>query len=253
MRKAALALFLLLSFGWVKLPTEQHLTQAHQAAYFHTTPLNLDLRQNLSQMGFLAALSGFRAVVADLLWIQAHTAWENTDWGRMKLLFDTVTTLQPRAIVFWEGAAWHMAWNASVAALENRSEPRLALRVKAQREFIRIGEDFLLRGISNNPDRHELYNRIGLLYKDKLGDHARAAAAYQKCAAIPGAPSYARRFALYELSQVPGQESQAYLGLKALYDESSSHWLPTLLTRLREMERKLNVPPDKRIRIPEGR
>ena len=81
-------------------------------------------------MGFLAALSGFRAVVADLLWIQAHTAWENTDWGRMKLLFDTVTTLQPRAIVFWEGAAWHMAWNASVAALENRSEPRLALRVQ---------------------------------------------------------------------------------------------------------------------------
>ena len=253
MRAKLLAFFLLLGFGLAKLLPESHLTRAHRAAHLQSAPVQLSVRQNLSQMGFLAALSGFRAVVADLLWIQAHTAWENTDWGRMKLLLDTVTALQPRAVVFWDGAAWHMAWNASVSALENPAQPRLALRVKAQREFHRIGEDFLLRGIQNNPDRHELFNRLGMLYRDKFEDHARAAEAFESCASRPNAPSYARRFAAYELSKVPGREAEAYLALKKLFIEGEKNWLPTLFHRIRFLEEKLNVRPDERIRIPEGR
>src|SRR4029453_14832042 len=91
----------ILVFGALRLPFEQRLTEEHRAAYFHTARLNLDLRQRLGQMGFLAALSGFRAVVADALWIEAYTAFERTEWGRMALLFDTVTSLQPRAVLFW--------------------------------------------------------------------------------------------------------------------------------------------------------
>ena len=59
-------------------------------------------------MGFLAALSGFRALVADGLWIHAHAVWERTDWAAMKFDFDAVTTLQPGCVLFWDMAAWHM-------------------------------------------------------------------------------------------------------------------------------------------------
>ena len=253
MRARLLAPVLLLGFGFAKLAPESLLTRVRQSANLHTAPVQISLRQNLSQMGFLAALSGFRAVVADLLWIQAHTAWENTDWGRMKLLLDTVTALQPRAVVFWDGAAWHMAWNASVSALEHPAQPRLALRGKAQREFFRLGEDFLLRGIQNNPGRQELYNRLGMLYRDKFEDHARASDAFAACAALPNAPSYARRFAAYELSRVPGREAEAYQTLKKLFLEGEKNWLPTLFNRIRFLEEKLNVRPDERLRIPEGR
>ena len=45
-----------------------------------------------------------------------------TQWGRVLLLFREATTLQPRSILFWDMAAWHMAWNASVAAM-TRSDP----------------------------------------------------------------------------------------------------------------------------------
>ena len=44
-------------------------------------PLNLDLREQVGQLGFVAALSGFRSVVADFLFIQAHVAWERTEWS----------------------------------------------------------------------------------------------------------------------------------------------------------------------------
>src|SRR6187431_2253322 len=102
-------------FGWAKLGFEQELAMAHRASFFHTAKLNLSLREQIGQGGFLAALSGFRSLVADALWIHAHSAWERTEWGRMKLDFDAVTALQPRSLLFWDGASWHMAYNASIA------------------------------------------------------------------------------------------------------------------------------------------
>jgi hypothetical protein len=199
----------------------------------------------------VAALSGFRSVVADGLWIEAHAAWERVEWGRMKLLFDAVTALQPRAVLFWDNASWHMAFNASVAALEDRKQPRESLRIKAQREYFKIGEDFLLRGIENNPDRPVLYDRLGMLYRVKLNDPAKSAEAYEKCSALPGAPEYAKRFAAYELAQVPGREREAYERLLAFYNRGAKEHLPTLIRLLRELEEKLNVAPGQRIHTTE--
>jgi hypothetical protein len=238
----------LLLFGLARLHFEQSLTEAHRRAFFHTAKLNLDLRQQLGQMGFLAALSGFRAVVADLAWIQAHSAWERTEWGRMKLLMDTVTALQPRATLFWETAAWHMAWNASVAVLEDsRRQPREVLRIKAQREYFKIGEDYLLRGIQNNPDRWVLYDRLGLLYREKFKDHEKAFEAYAQCGRFPDAPLYTRRFAAYELAQISGREEEAFKELRRLYDLGKEERLPTLIRSLKELEEKLRVPQSRRI------
>lgn len=250
MKIRIVAALIILAFGAVRLPIENALTKEHRAAFFHTAQLDLDMRERLGQMGFVAALSGFRAVIADLLWIQAHTAWERTEWGRMKLLFDTVTALQPRALMFWDLAAWHMAWNASVAMLENPDEPREALRIKAQREYWKIGEDYLLRGIHNNPDRALLYDRLGMLYRDKFQDHAKAQAAYAQAARLPDAPPYCRRFAAYELSHVPGREREAYNRLMELYRMGEGEHLPTLLKRIQAMEEKLGVPPEQRIYTP---
>src|SRR3954466_13163851 len=113
MRRAFYALGLILLFGLVRLPFERQITSDLHAAHFLEYQLNLDVRAQAGQMGFVAALSGYRAVIADYLWLQAYTAWTRTEWGRLKLLCDAVTSLQPRALLFWDTAAWHMAWNAS--------------------------------------------------------------------------------------------------------------------------------------------
>jgi hypothetical protein len=247
MIRALVALAILLALGAFKLPVERDLAALHRHERFRGVEFNLDLREKIGQLGFIAALSGFRAIVADALFIQAHVAWERTEWGRILLLFRHITTLQPRVLLFWDMAAWHMAWNASVAAMNDQRQPRLALRVKAQREYFALGKDFLEHGIRNNPDRPQLHEALARLYKEKYKDHERASEFYAKAAALPGAATYDRRFSAYELSYCEGRERKAYDRLRSLYDEGPQERLPTLITRLKFLEDKLNIPKDQRI------
>ncbi len=237
----------LLAFGLARLPFERGLAREYRAAGFHQSDLTLDVREQVGQMGFIAALSGFRSVVADVLWIRAHIAWEDTQWGRMKLLFDSATQLQPRAVLFWDNAAWHMAWNASVAALSDPRQPREVLRKKAAREYIALGEDYLLRGARYNWDRAILFDRLGFLYMQKMEDHCRASWAYFEAAKRPDAMGYVHRFALYELAKCPGHEREAYDLLVALYHSGENERLPTLLKLIDQMQIKLNIPDAERI------
>ena len=248
-RRAIIFSFLLV-FGAVRLPLETALTEQHRRASFHQARLDLDLREQIGQLGFFAALSGFRSLVADVVFIQAHVAWERTEWGRVLLLFRAATTLQPRSILFWDMAAWHMAWNASVAARHDPFQPNDALRRKAEREYFALGKDFLERGIRNNPDRPQLYESLARLYKEKLNNHAAAARLFGRAAALPGAPERDKRFAAYELSFVPGRERAAHAALRSLYDQGENQRLPTLLARLKFLEQKLAIPLDERISDP---
>ena len=250
MMRVFVVLLALALFGAVKLPAERAISTAHQQLHFRAMDFDLALREQVGQLGFIAGLSGFRSLVADVLFVQAHVAWERTEWGRVLLLFRQVTTLQPRSILFWDIAAWHMAWNASAAAIRDSSQPRLAFRIKAQREYFQLGKDFLERGIKNNPDRPQLYEALARLYRDKYNDHAHAAEFFEKAAVLPGAPSYAKRFAAYELSHCEGRESEAYERLHGLYARSESERLPTLIRRLKDLETKLDIPLDQRIPDP---
>ena len=247
MIRAAFVSLLLLVFGALRLPIESALTVQHRSAYFHEAKLSPDLREQIGQLGFLAALSGFRSLVADFIFIQAHVAWERTQWGRVLLLFRQVTTLQPRSLMLWDMAAWHMAWNASVAAMNDPSQPNDALRRKAQREYFDLGKDFLMRGIRNNPDRPQLYESLARLYREKFKDHEAAASYFAKAASFADAPEYDHRFAAYELSYVPGREREVYATLRALYNRGAHDRVPTLIKRLKFLEEKLDIPLHQRI------
>lgn len=248
MKLLAIAICTILLAGGARLPVEHALFLERAQRNLHSTPpLDLGLREQIGQLGFVAALSGFRSLVADLLFIQAHVAWERTEWSRVLLLFRQVTTLQPHSILFWDMAAWHMAWNASASALNDPAQPRLALRIKAQREYFDLGKDFLERGIRNNPDRPQLYEALARLYRDKYRDHARAAELFAHLAEKPGAPAYSHRFSAYELSYCEGREREAYGKLLRLYSAGENERLPTLISRLKFLEDKLNVPLHERI------
>jgi hypothetical protein len=234
-------------FGVLKLPAERSLAQEHRESHLADLDLNLNLREKIGQVGFVAALSGFRAMLADFLFIQAQAAWERTEWGRVLFLFRQITALQPHVALFWDMAAWHMAWNASAAAINDPKQARQALRIKAQREYFAIGKDFLERGIKNNPRNSKLYESLAMLYRDKYNDHARASEFFREAADCPGAPSYDKRFSAYELSYCEGWEPQAYIQLRRLYDEGEQERLPTLIKRLKYLETKLNIPRNQRI------
>ena len=242
------AILLLVLAGALLVPFQQRLAAEAQAEHLRKPEFNLGLRERIGQMGFLAALSGFRSPLAAFLWIEAYTAWENTEWGRMAGLFDTVTTLQPRSIPYWENAAWHMASNASAAALQNEKQPSEALRIRAQRQYFQIGRDLLERGIRNNPDHYQLYRELGVLLRDKFEDHCGAADVFLQAAAIPDAPAYCRRFAAYEMAKCDGREREAYALMRSIYDQGDKQRMPTLLLTLRDLEKSLDIPPADRIK-----
>jgi hypothetical protein len=250
MKRIVLALVAILIFGWIKFPFELRLDAEQRDAYFRGTRLDLSLREQVGQLGFLAALSGFRSIIAAVLWIEAHTAWEKTEWGRMAGLFRTVTTLQPRSLLYWDMAAWHMAWNASIAAFEDPEVPSEIIRQRNQQQYFQLGRDFLETGIRNNPDRFLLYERLGILLRDKFEDSCGAAEAFLKASEFPEAPSYVRRFAGYEMSKCPGREREAYEHLLHLYRQGEQQRLPSLVSYLIELEEKLGIPGEKRIQQP---
>lgn len=246
-KRLVIVFLLLLAFGAARVPLEQHLDAVHQEAGFRTARIDLDLRSKISQMGFVAALSGFRSFVAAVLWIEAHTAWERTEWGRMAGLFDTVTTLQPKSALYWDMASWHMAWNASNSALDNKDEPNEFLRRRAQRQYFELGKKFLEDGLNNNPGSSHLWERYAVLLRDKFEDHCAAADAFLKASEIPDARSYLPRMAAYEMTKCPGREQEAYDLLKKLYDSDPGNHVPSLIARLKELEDKLGIPASDRI------
>ena len=241
----------LLLFGVARLPVERALTEEHHSAFFHGAKLDIHLREQIGQGAFLAALSGFRSVVADFLWIASDASWQRMEWGRTVMLFNSMTTLQPRMTLFWENASWQMGWTAAKYAREDPQQPRLSLRLKAERQYLELARDYLERGIRNNPDRFILYDRLGFLLKEKFRDHAGAAAAYAKAAEFPDALPYEKRFSAYELSYCEGREKEAYALLTSLYRRGPEERLPTLLKRIRALEEKLGIPKEQRVYIPE--
>ena len=61
MIRQAIAIALLGVFGVIKMPAEKSLDAAQRQAGLRGTALNLDLREQVGQLSFLAALSGFRS------------------------------------------------------------------------------------------------------------------------------------------------------------------------------------------------
>lgn len=246
-RRISFLLVALLLFGAARLPFEVRLQEEQQAIFLRPAVVDMGLREQVGQLGFLAALGGFRSLVASILWIQSHTAWEATEWGRMAALFETIFVLQPRSLIYWDLASWHMAWNAAAAARSNPDQPSEALRQRAERQYQELGRDMLERGIRNNPDRYLLYERMGILLRDKFEDYCGAAEMFAAAAKFPDAPRYLPRMAAYAWAQCPGAERTAYEHLRALYEQGESQHLPALLRYLGEMEEKLGIPVDQRL------
>ena len=202
-----------------RLPFERTLAHERLANAVTSVQLDLSLRERVSQNEFIAALGGFRSLVADLLWIEAMTDWERVEYGKMNLKFGTVTTLVPHNVMFWDMSAWHMAYNASVAVMDDRNEPKEAIRKKRQREYFASGKDYIERGIANNPHSHDLYQMLAKIDAEKLADHW-LRPGLGKRLRIAGM-RWATRNVLPPTNwrKCPGHEREAYDWLRSLYDQ----------------------------------
>lgn len=251
-RSWALAALLLGCWSAAKLPLERKIGAEQARLRYGGARVSLEMRDLIGQGAAMALLGGFRGAVADYLWIVAHTHWERREWFRMHRLMEMVCLLQPRSVLFWDMASWHMAWNIAHDARYDPEEPRLSKRIWAERKWIEVGRRLLERGVENIPDRYELWARLGWLLDQKVGDHAASAENWRRAASFPNAPAFARRQVGYQLEKA-GRPEEAYRYWRELWaahpdksDNAIMLW-DRIAEHIRLLEDQLHIPPDRRV------
>jgi hypothetical protein len=255
LRRAVVLALILGLWAPCKIVWEQRIAKEQDQLRYHGIVITRQLRDQLGQGFSLGVLSGMGSVVADLVWIINVTLiWENEQWFKMASYINLCTTLEPRAVTFWDGGGWQLAWNASVGAAEDVHDPDPLRRLKASRYWIQRGLDVYLRGIENNPESWILRAHTALLYQQRLGDFRKAAEYYAQASAMPDAPVFYERFPAIMYHNA-GDERASFAAWSALWNRLTPeertqpvHRLaPWQLDMIEHQEQAFGVPPEKRV------
>jgi hypothetical protein len=231
----------------VKTCWENQLNQEVGSLRYHGHRVT-QLSAQLSQDALVGVLGGFRAIVADLVWLTDVTGgFQNEKWHQVKQGVDIVTTLQPRFVPYWDLGGWHLAWNASTDARHDRKETDELRRLKNERVWIDLGEDVLIRGADANPASYKLYQTLAMLRQQRLKDYPKAAEYYAESSRRPDSPFYLERFPAYMWERA-GNDQRAYDHWKMLWlkhlgsPPTPEKALDKIEAEIRVYEDRLNIP-----------
>ena len=234
------AVLLLVVFGIVKLPIEHALEGKMRENRFREGRLDLEMHEQLGQAAFVASLGGFRSLVASGLYLMAHTAFEQTDWGKVEQLYKMITALQPRNEHYWNNASWHMAYNAHSYYLRKSGELSEWDRILVEKEtlpyYLERGRKFLEDGLRYLPEEWRLYREMAELHARKFNDYGKAADWYLEGSKQPYAWSLLYRLYLYNVSRAEGREQEAYDALLEAHRQGAQ--TPSVVLGLEELEDK---------------
>jgi tetratricopeptide (TPR) repeat protein len=196
----------------------------------------------------LALLGGFRALVADAVWIRMYVIWERHDLPGTQSLIQLVTAIDPRPLYFWingarilanDLAAWRVEAAGGYQAVGEAYEQRV------NREQGSLALAHLEAAKTFHPQSADLWIEQANIQLHRIRDPAAAAESYRRAWEQPRAPYYAARLHA-ELLRRQGRKAEALEWLMKLHptlppgDDGAAR--DTVLERIRELERELNVP-----------
>jgi tetratricopeptide (TPR) repeat protein len=254
LRRAFFIALVLIGWAPFKIAWEQNIARQQDLLRYRGVAMTRQLRDELTQGLTIGVLAGMRSIVADFVWLDVTVAWEDEQWFKMDSLINLCTSLQPRSVVFWDYGGWQLAWNVSIAAEWDASLQANPLRrMHDSRFWIDKGLDVLKRGIANNPQSYQLWERTGQCYYQRLKDYDNAAYYYYQASLEPGAPVYLERFRAY-MYEDAHDDPNAYMAWKELWlrltpaqREEKQHWKEKIESHIRDLENRLKVPPEKRV------
>lgn len=204
----------------------------------------------------LALLGGFRALVADAVWIRMYALWERHDLPGTQALVHLVTALDPRPVYFWINGARIIAHDLSawrVAAAGGYELVGSAVEERVNREQGSLALQLLGSAMAYHPASPDLWIERANIELNRMHDLAAAAESYRRAWEQPRAPYYAAR--LYaELLRRQGRKAEALEWLVKLHpalpagDEGAAR--ETVLERIRDLERELSIPPSRAYQPP---
>jgi tetratricopeptide (TPR) repeat protein len=114
----------------------------------------------------LGAVTGFRQVIAGMLWVRSDSLFHAGNYDGILPLIRLITWLDPNWLDPYSTGAWHLTYNFTDT--DQRSD----------RRYLPAGVALLNEGIANNPELYDMYKEKGWLYYDKFKDFAESAKAY---------------------------------------------------------------------------
>lgn len=209
----------------------------------------------LGQGIIVGMLGGFRAIMADFLWIQTNSVWEKRDRAKLDSMVRLVTTLDPRPDFFWINSARMIAYDVpnwrirEEGGYQNVPESR---QKQIDQEQAEQAFQHIERALEFHPDNPKLILEVGQIYLNRLDDVDKAAHWFLKASKLPGAPHFAARI-YAELLRREGRNAEAYDFLKELFhklpDDDPYARKDVILERIRELELTLRVPDAERFKF----
>lgn len=253
MKHIVMAFLLLAGWGAAKVPFEDRMMREQEViSHGALRPLDFKARDDLGQGMMLAAMGGFRSLVASFIWIGLRDSWEDQEWSRVHNAAELSVLLQPRSLYYWDNGAWMLGWNASINVEQYGSKfATQKEKDEESRKWVHAAIDMLERGIRAIPEKSTLYMRLGDLYWQRLQDYRTAAKYYDMARKIPGAPTFAERFVGYGLEKA-GDDRAAYDYWRQLWAQGTDQSVNRLRwgkveEHIRELENKLKLPDNERL------
>lgn len=234
--------------GALLLPWAAHLGRQELAAGLQYPPPPIERTDALSQQLSLFSMGGLRTFAAEILAMDATSAWLQQDWPRARSRWQQITTLCPHRANYWIRASRDMAKNA-VAHTQTREDLGEYERAVLRKDYLDTAEDFLRRGIANNPEEALLRLELAGFYEDlaRRPQFAKAAEAYREAVEHGASPMY-WRWVFYNRCRIRGQEQDAWQLGRALF-EQERHRSPSLRCLLFVLQAELGdaVPAAERL------
>ncbi len=210
--------------------------------------LKLDQVENaLGQGLIIGVLGGFRAIVADFLWIRTNTIWEREDRVKLDTMIRLVQAIDPRPKFFWLNGARMTAYDVpNWRIMEEGGHDVVSDSRKREIELDQSAQAFVMldSAMSFHPDNPVFHLERAQIYMNRLKDDAAAAKWFLSGSRLPDAPSYAARI-YAELLKKQGMDSEAYAFLKQLFDELSDDpysQKSIVFQRIQKLEDVLKIP-----------
>lgn len=213
-----------------------------------------DLEGALGQGVLLAVLGGFRAIVADLVFIQMTAHWEDDNREKVESLIDVATTIDPRPEFFWVNGSRIIAYDIRhwrVEHLGGREQVPEAVQRRINREQAERALALLDRALEYHPDEPTFLLEKAQIYANRLKNKEQAAHYFHRAWEQDG-PYYAGRIYAVLLTEL-GRHRDAYDFLRGWWDDLPEDDFRAnkalVLERIRSLEDKLGIPEHQRLPV----
>lgn len=247
------AVGLLVGGGLLLRPAAQHLQEQELRDGLRQPTPEFRRADVLGNQLAVFTIGGLRTLAAELLVLDATTAWLEQDWPRAQERWEQITTLCPQRSNYHMRAAYDMSKNAVADVREKCEDGKLTETEAAQQEraYLNAAENFLLVGLEHNPHSPLLWADLARYYEDihRRPQYAKAVDAYRKALEC-GAPAMYERWVFYNLCRIRGREQEAYELGRRLYREAGNR-TPSVVCLLFVLQNKLNIPQEAALSINE--